>query len=121
MINQEEKNIIIETINSGVKAMDFESEAFLLETKLTVMMTLDLYATDSQIEDMLGFVKWSKDTDQDDAFISSNLMHDINGISRADSPGFSPRTSGYSKFLKTEKPKMPTPPAWLKGMGPDFS
>ena len=120
MINQEEKDLIYDAIFHNVKAGDDIANATLVDWQVNAMITLDLYALDSEIEDMLGFIKWARDNDQTAAFIASTLSHDISGISRPNNPGFAPKTSGYSKFLKTEKPKMRVP-AWVKGMGYDFT
>ena len=75
------------------------SAELLRQWKMSVLTSLEIAATDAQIDDMIGFIKWSKDNGQTQGYISSNLIHDISGIGRDNNPGFSPRTAGYSKFL----------------------
>jgi hypothetical protein len=61
---------------------------------MDIMMDLRKGASDENLKDMIGFIKFGQLHKKPLEWITSNLMHDINGLVSYE-PWFSPRTSGY--------------------------
>ncbi len=59
----------------------------------------EMVATQDQVDDLLGFLHWSKMQEKRIGWICSNLIHDLSGIANQ-TLGFQPRTAGYAKELE---------------------
>lgn len=88
---------IAEIVITGMKAVEDLTSSREFEERVNILVSLDKGASDEQLEDMIGFIKFSKKHDDNTPeWIAVNLLHDINGLANNEA-GFSPRTWGYKK------------------------
>lgn len=76
----------------GAREQDVKREK---HKRVEIVISLDKYASDENLKDMLGFIDFSERHKQSHGFLLGTLLHDINGMIDNE-PGFSPRTTGYS-------------------------
>lgn len=61
---------------------------------INILVSLDKGASNENLKDMIGFIRFSEKNKKSLPYITGNLMHDINGLADMD-PCFLPRTTGY--------------------------
>jgi hypothetical protein len=60
-----------------------------------------LFATPSELNDVVSFIEWCKAQKKSITFASANVCHDMNGVVNMDKC-FSPRTKGYSTLNRKD-------------------
>lgn len=69
--------------------------------------TLHYACSDDQIKDMLGFISWCLNNNEDGMYILANIGHDLNGLKREylnEENGFSPRSYDHKKYIDLAVP-----------------
>jgi len=93
----QETQIILDMVNAGYESMSLtERDQSTLKTAVLSGMNR---AQEREIKDLLAFIEWSSKNHKSQAWIASNLMHDLNGFAMPE-PCFLPRTSGYSDLIE---------------------
>jgi hypothetical protein len=85
---------IVDKVIEGMKAVEVLDSGRENDERLNILISLDKGASNENLKDMVGFIKFGEKNKKAAAWIAVNLMHDINGLA-AFEPGFSPRTTGY--------------------------
>ena len=71
--------------------------------------TLHHACTEDQIKDMLGFISWCLNNDQEDMYILGNIGHDLQEFKHEylnGKNGFSPRSFDHKKYIDLSIPQI---------------